>query len=78
MANEALADMLQTQPFAPFKMHLTDGRSFLVDHPDFIARSRSGRTVVLYGKGEHFEVLDLMLVTSLERVNGHPRSEPRP
>lgn len=73
MTNDALATMLHSQPFCPFRIHLADGRSFLVDHPDFVARSRGGRTAVLYSDGEAFEIVDLMLVTSLERLNGEHR-----
>ena len=71
MTNESLAEMLHHQPFIPFRLHLADGRSFLVDHPDFISRTRGGRTVIVHDKDEHFEVVDLRLVISLERVNGH-------
>ena len=54
-------------PFRPFTIHLADGRSFSVPHPDFISQSPAGRTVIVFGKDEdEFSILDLLLVTELE------------
>ena len=43
-----------------------DGRSYYVKHPDFMARSPSGRTMIVYGDDDGFIVLDMLLVTALE------------
>ena len=54
-------------------MHIADGRNVLVKHPDFLAYTPTGRTVIVTRLDETFEVIDLLLVASLEVVNGKPR-----
>lgn len=66
MTVEQFKNVLHSQPFRPFTIHMGDGRVFLVKHPDYVSRSQSGRTVVVHGEGESFSVLDLLLVTELE------------
>ena len=73
MTVEQLANVLHAQPFRPFTIHMGDGRTFHVKHPDFLSRSESGRTVVVHGPNESFSVLDLLLATELEI---HPQSKP--
>lgn len=70
MTIEQLRDMHAAKPFRPFNIHFADGRRLTIRHPEFLARSPSGRTAIVYGKNDHFEVIDLLLVTSLETVNG--------
>ena len=43
-------------------------------HPDFLARSPSGRTATVYTSDDGSEVIDLLLVTSLEDRDGKPRN----
>ena len=73
MTVEQLNNVHHAQPFRPFTIHMGDGRTFLVKHPDFISRSESGRTIIVHGPGESFSVLDLMLATELEV---HPPAKP--
>ena len=70
MTSERLNEMLATQPFRPFALRLADGELVRVDHPEFIARSPSGRTVVVFGSDDSMMILDQFLVTSLETVAG--------
>ncbi len=55
-------------PFRPFTVHMTDGRSFRVPHPDFLFMSPTGRTVIICeeGEAEDFSILDLLLMTEIE------------
>ena len=70
MTTEQLTKMIETKPFKPFEIDLADGRSIPVKHPEFVARSRSGRTISVWGPDEAFETIDLLLVTSLKELNG--------
>jgi hypothetical protein len=56
----------QAKPFRPFTIHMADGRSFHVPHPDFLSTSPSGRTVIVYQENEDFSILDLLLLTEIE------------
>lgn len=77
MTVEQLIQMQRAQPFRPYRIHLADGRHLDVKHPDFLARSPAGRTAMVYKDDETFEVIDLLLVTSLEVVNGDPHGKQR-
>jgi hypothetical protein len=72
MTIEQLRNAHRALPFRPFTIHLADGRSFFVRHPDYLSHSPTGRTIVVYGEGENFSILDLLLVTELE-FHGAPR-----
>lgn len=45
---------------------MADGRAFRVADPDFVARSPSGRTVIVFGSDDDYGVLDLLLMSELE------------
>jgi hypothetical protein len=50
----------------PFKITLSDGRSFKIQHPDYILISPSGEHAIFYpDKGGHI-VIDTRQITSLE------------
>ncbi len=65
MTVEQLKNVHGSKPFRPFTIHMGDG-SFRVDHPEFLSRSQSGRTIVVHHTDESFSVLDMLLVTELE------------
>ena len=66
MTVERLKNVHSARLFRPFTIHMGDGRSFRVDHPEFLSRSPSGRTIVVHQPDESFSVLDLLLVTEIE------------
>ncbi len=70
MTIQQLRNTLHAQPFRPFRVHLADGRSFDVEHREFLASTRGGRTIIIFTGGEGFEIIGLLLVTSLEIANG--------
>ena len=73
MTVEQLVSVMHAEPFRPFTIHMGDGREFLVKHPDFIARSPTRRTAIVYGEDDGHSILDLLLVTELEV---HPPAKP--
>jgi hypothetical protein len=74
MTIEQISTVHHAQPFQPFRLHMADGRSVDVHHPDFLSRSPSGRTVIVYKRDETFEIIDLLLVASIESLNGNSQS----
>jgi hypothetical protein len=70
---EQLIHFQHAQPFRPYRIHLADGRHLDVEHQDFLARSPAGRTAIVYKRDETFEVINLLLVVSLEVLNGNAR-----
>ena len=76
MTTDRLLDLWRAQPFRPFVIHLADGREVEVAHPEFMTRSPSGRTIVVYQPDESLNIIDLLLVTDLE-INGDGRGRRR-
>jgi len=66
MTIEQLRTAYEAQPFQPFILHLADGKQLNVPHREFMSHSASGRTVIIHGEGETWNVVDLLLVTRLE------------
>ncbi len=78
MTTDQLRNVWKAEPFKPFIIHLADGRHARVDHPEFLSRSPSGRSIIVYQPDESFNVIDLLLVTDLEvSSNGHGKSRGR-
>jgi len=65
-------NMLSAKPFHAFTINLADGRSIPVKHREFALPSPSGRTVIVYQPDDSFDIIDILLVTSLS-VNGKKR-----
>jgi hypothetical protein len=53
--------------FQPFTIHLTDGRSFEVPHPDFLAVGR-GYIVLVDHKTNRSHTIDALHIVSLDKV----------
>jgi hypothetical protein len=71
MTIEELQKMHGARPFHPFEIHLADGRTLTVEHPEFLARSPAGRTIAVGLPDGSHEIVDLLLVVSLKpRSNG--------
>jgi hypothetical protein len=63
---EQLRNTLHQRPFRPFVIHLADGFHVEVRHPEYLAISPTGRTILVYGPDDAYSVIDLLLVTRLE------------
>ena len=74
MTPEDLRTALRTQPFVPFRLHLSDGRSFDVPHPEFLLVAESMAVVGVYQASKNngqlapqrTEMLSLLHIVSLE------------
>lgn len=73
MTIESLTNAIHATPFRPFSFMMADGRRLPVPHRDFIAFNGRGRTAVITDENDGFDVVDLLLVTSL-RFEGELQS----
>jgi hypothetical protein len=76
MTKEALSQAIHRVPFQPFVLRLADGRAVRVPHHDFISMHPTGRTVIVYGRDEDLEILDVMLVTGLQLAGKAAKRRP--
>jgi len=65
MRIEEIRKVQHAQPFRPFVLHLADGRTFEINHPEFLFLGHSERTAIIDDVDGSFEVIDPMLVTSV-------------
>jgi hypothetical protein len=72
MTTEQFRSTLHLQPFRSFTIRMADGRAFEITHPDFVALSPTGRTVIVFQPDDSYSVLDLLLMTELSIPNGRP------
>jgi hypothetical protein len=77
MTIEQLREVHQTRPFRPFSLALADGTRVRVPHPEFMAFSRTGRTVSVATTGSILKIIDVMLVTAIDVEEGRPRQRRR-
>ena len=74
MTIDQLRQMHLARPFQPFDIHLADGRTLTVEHPELLAQSPTGRTIAVGRPDGVLEIVDLLLVVSLKpRADGTPR-----
>ncbi len=66
MTVEQIRKAFDAQPFAPFVLHLADGREILVRSREFVTGAPGGRTITVYQPEGRRNVIDIVLVTDLE------------
>lgn len=66
MRPEQLRETLKAEPFRPFTIHMANGRQLHVSHPEFVSVSPDGRSAVVWVRDDVCDLIDVMLVTSLE------------
>jgi hypothetical protein len=67
MTIQEIQRLRQERPFRPFRILTADGRSYEVLHPEFLAQSQSGRLISIGLPDDSFVMLDLLLVTGVQR-----------
>ena len=59
-----IREALGHQPFEPFAMHLADGRSLGVRHPEMVAVGR--RRIIVVQPDDSWSVIEPLMVVSLD------------
>src|SRR4051794_41821360 len=75
MPPEVLRSHLTRQPFAPFRIHLTDGRVFDVLHPGLLWVGRRDAVVGIRGPDGYLErhhTISLLHITGVEPIQPAP------
>ncbi len=68
MTRERVRSAWTAQPFVPFLVHLPDGRSLAVPHPEFLSMSPDNRTIHVWDRRGGGFFVDLFLVSNIEFV----------
>ena len=75
MRTEEMRNLLRAQPFRPFTIHMPEGPTVQVVHHDFALLSPDGRTLIAYSPDNSFNMIDVMLIASVE-VGPPPAAAP--
>ena len=67
MTPEVIREALRSN--RPFKVRTVSGKVLNVPHTDFAFLSRSGRTLLINTRGDHFEWLDVLMIEAIEQKN---------
>lgn len=70
---EEIRGLVRKAPFAPFRLHLADGRKLDVPHPDFVWLPRPGVFYVYHDNDQFGERINPLFIVSIESVNGAGR-----
>ena len=73
MTTDQLRTVHEARPFKPFHIHMADGTSIGVDHPELLWRTQGGRTIFVNTGGKSVTIIDLLLVTKITFGNGHSK-----
>lgn len=68
MTVDQIRSLQDATPFQAFHIHMANGKSVKVPHPDFMSLSPTGRILIVYHANDSFEVIDTLLVTSIETL----------
>ena len=63
---ERLRQVHRGQPFKPFTFWFADGGRLRVSHPESLAYSATGRTVMVVSPDDTIQHIDLLLVSRIE------------
>lgn len=66
MTSDRIRECLRAEPFRVIRLHLGRGRSVEVRHPEFCVLSPTGRTCVVFGPDDAMEIIDVLMVQSIE------------
>ena len=67
---ERIIELVDADPFQPFDIRTSDGRAYLVDSPEYLARSREGDVIVYFTpEDDRAVMIRVSQIVSLEVAN---------
>jgi hypothetical protein len=66
MTSNVIRDLIRAAPFQPFTLHVADGKSFRIEHPECVAVLQGGRMIFINTKDDDYEWVDVFLTTRVE------------
>jgi len=75
--SQDIRDLVHAEPFKPFRLHLTDGKSLRIPHPDFILVTRDMVVIANELSGGVPGEINLVPYEHIVRVEMLPRKASR-
>jgi hypothetical protein len=67
---QEIRDLIQRAPFSPFTVHLAEGRTLRVPHPDFVWLPKAGVFFFFHDERGSSERINPLLIVSIDSENG--------
>jgi hypothetical protein len=67
MSPERIRELCELKPFRPFSVHLADGQSIPVNHPEFVFIAPNKQEVIIYGPDDSFNLVYIFSITAFKR-----------
>jgi hypothetical protein len=74
---QQMREWAHASPFRPFRLHTASGKTINVRHPEFVSLSPTGRFVHVWNPNESWQVVDALLVSSIETVRRNGKTPKR-
>ena len=75
MSVEGIKEALQHTPFRPFRLRMTSGKEYVVDHSEFVSASGTFHRLYVSTPGEdRIDHLDTLMIESIHYENTPIRS----
>jgi hypothetical protein len=71
---DEIRKLYNAAPFKPFEIVLTNGRHVPVEHPEFMALSPTGRTIVVFEPDGHLTIDVPLIIATKAFENGSGRA----
>ena len=72
-----IREAIKAQPFQPFEIRLSDGRSHTVNHPEFAMVSPDGMELLFVADDQGIHQIYVPLITEIETLSSRP-AQPGP
>jgi hypothetical protein len=69
MTSAQITRTLTTAPFQNFMIHIADGRTILIRHPEVVRLTGGGRLAIVENAEGMDEVIDVLMIVSLRPTN---------
>jgi hypothetical protein len=76
MRVDELRQLLRREPFLPFMLYVTDGRSFEVRHPEFVGITPSSLILIVPGVDHPSALPERRIGLSLLHITGYEQVQP--
>jgi hypothetical protein len=63
-----IREIVRRRPFESYRMRITDGREFVINHPEVVAVSPTGRSLIMILPDGTHVWLEPLLVSSIEMI----------
>ncbi len=68
MSPEELYEVVHRQPFTPIRIHMSNGRTHDIRHPDDVVVGQEAIAIGVYGEGARFPSLRLLSILNINLI----------